>query len=501
MKILMVASEAVPVAKTGGLADMVGALAAEVGRMGHEVRLAVPGYRDVVAAPLAQRETRRFGIPLVDGPAEVSIETGALNGGKVTLVVVRYDPFFARSGLYGEGGSDYPDNLFRFALFCRATLEACHQAVWTPDVLHAHDWQGALSIVYLKTLFSSHPPWTTVPALFTVHNVGYQGIFPATSFSRLGLPWSEYRPDRLEFHGQINLLKGGLIYADLLSTVSPTYAHEILTSEFGEGLEGVLQERKERLFGILNGIDYDAWNPATDPHLPAHYSAKDLDGKKACKSALQREMKFLARDVPLFGLISRLADQKGIDLILDVLPKLLALDVQIVILGVGDPGYHARLTELSELYSGKLAVRLSFDEGLAHRIEAGADMFLMPSRYEPCGLNQLYSLRYGTVPIVRKTGGLADTVAPYLPGHAETATGFVFESPHPEVLLSTIFLALEVYRDRKQWTELMRRGMQQDFSWRRSARQYVELYERARAMASQPIPTPRPSFPRPQFRA
>jgi len=338
--------------------------------------------------------------------------------------------------------------------------------------------------VYRKTLHRADPVWENTRALFTIHNMGYQGLFPVGDYHTTGLPWSEFTPERLEYYGQVNLLKGGLVYADLLNTVSPTYAREIQTVELGCGLEGVLQSRKDRLFGVTNGIDYSAWNPATDPHLPVHYSADDLSGKKTCKTALQREMKLPARDVPMLGLVSRLVYQKGIDLIVEVLPKLLALDVQMIALGSGEPAYHMRLTDLSRRYPDKLAVRLGFDEGLAHRIEAGADLFLMPSRYEPCGLNQQYSLRYGTVPVVRKTGGLADTVLPYLPvAQAEkTATGFVFEAPVPEVLLSTLYLALRVYQDKEGWNVLIRNGMRQDFSWQRSARQYVELYDHALAV-------------------
>lgn len=483
MKILMLASEAVPLAKTGGLGDVVGTLSVQLARLGHEVRLVLPRYKDVETGPVALQEVHAVTVPLRGAQLEVGIETGMLPDGKVSVACIRYDPFFARSGPYGEAGSDYPDNLDRFALFCRAALEACKELGWKPDVLHAHDWQTALAVVYLKTLYLSDSTWTAPRTLFTIHNMGYQGLFPATEYVATGLPWSAYSMDGLEFHGQVSLLKGGLIYADLLNTVSPTYAQEIQTADFGYGLEGVLQARKDRLFGILNGIDYGAWNPNADPHLTAHYTAKDQTGKKACKTALCHELNLPGRDVPLVGLVSRLVAQKGIDMLLEMLPKLLTLDVQMVVLGSGDPAYETALTSLSERYPEKLAVRLGFDEALAHRIEAGADLFLMPSRYEPCGLNQLYSLRYGTVPVVRATGGLADTIIPYLPGQAgKTATGFAFESAHPEVLLRTLHLALQVYRDKREWTALIRRGMQQDFSWKRSAKSYVKLYERALAL-------------------
>jgi starch synthase len=495
----MVASETVPLAKTGGLADVVGSLSGELTRLGHNIRLVLPCYKDfgdqikdLVVAGTIQ-------VPAMPVPLPVTVETGTINN--VALILLRYDPFFARAGLYGEGGVDYPDNLARFALFCRGALEACRSLNWRPDLLHAHDWQAALAVVYLKTLYQSDGHWASCRALFTIHNMGYQGIFPATEYTMTGLPWSEYTPDRLEFFSQVNLLKGGIVYADLVNTVSPTYAREIQTPEFGYGLEGVLQTRKERVFGIINGIDYEQWSPQSDPYLPAHYSVKNLAGKKTCKSALQREMKLPARSVPLLAVVSRLVPQKGIDLILNILPNLLALDLQIVLLGTGDPVVEQRLTGLQDRFPKKFAVRLSFDEGLAHRIEAGADMFLMPSRYEPCGLNQLYSLSYGTVPIVRQTGGLADTVMPYLPDDKKgKGTGFVFELPHPEVLFAMILLGLQVCHDEEEWKRLMLRGMRQDFSWRHSAQEYVKLYEKALAV-DQPAPAvPRDSFPRGHFR-
>ncbi len=483
MKILMLASEAVPLAKTGGLADVAGALPLELARLGHEVRLVLPRYAGLDAEAIKSPKSVPLQIPWGGVELPVELETGVIGGGKVAVTCIRHDPFFDRAGLYGEGGSDYPDNLDRFALFCRAALEAYGQPGKAPDMVHAHDWQAALAVVYLKTLYQDDPAWAKTRTLFTVHNIGYQGRFPVTSYDATGLPWSEYTPERLEFYGQVNVLKGGLVYADMLNTVSPTYAREIQTDEFGHGLDGVLRDRKDRLSGVLNGIDTAIWNPGTDPHLAARYSAADPTGKKACKRALQREMKLPARNVPLLGLISRLAFQKGIDLIVDILPKLLTMDVQMVVLGSGEAQYHTFLTELRERYPGKLALRLGFDDPLAHRIEAGADILVVPSRYEPCGLTQLYSLRYGTVPVVRGTGGLADTVVPYLPGAAaDHATGFAFEAAHSEVLLNSLMLALQVYRDKGEWHGLMSRGMKQDFSWKRSAKQYVELYKRAMAV-------------------
>jgi len=482
MNILMLASEAVPLVKTGGLADVVGTLPLALARLGHDVRLALPRYGALDDRTTPLTNISKAHIPWRGGHLEVGVETGMLGNGAVPLICIRYDPFFARPGLYGEADRDYPDNLDRFALFCRAVMEVCAQPGRPPDILHAHDWQTALALVYLKTLYRNDPAWANTRAFFTIHNLGYQGHFPASAYDRTGLPWSEYTPERMEYYGQVNLLKGGLVYADLLNTVSPTYAREIQTAEFGYGLEGVLQGRTDHLCGVTNGIDDQVWNPATDPHLPARYTADDLSGKRACKRALQAEMQLPIRDVPLVGLISRLAFQKGIDLILEILPSLLDGDVQMVVLGSGDPSYQTRLAELSARHPNKLAVRFAFDEPLAHRIEAGADLFLMPSRYEPCGLSQLYSLRYGTVPVVRKTGGLADTVMPYAPDAQSnvTATGFSFDKSEPNALSSALLLALQVYRDKAVWAGLIRRGMQQDWSWTRSARQYVALYERTR---------------------
>ena len=495
----MLASEAVPLAKTGGLADVVGALSRELVCLGHNVRLVLPRYKDVGSLVKDLAEVRTLTIPATPVPIEITINTGTVNN--VPVILLGYDPFFGRPGLYGELGRDYPDNLARFALFSRAALEACRALNWKPDVLHAHDWQAALAVVYLKTLYQNDKWWESCRALLTIHNLGYQGIFPATEFSVTGLPWSEYTTERLEFFGQVNLLKGGVVDADMLNTVSPTYAREIQTPELGYGLAGVLQIRKERLSGITNGIDYEQWNPATDAYLPARYSAKDPAGKRTCKTSLQREIKLPLRKVPLIGVVTRLVPQKGIDLILDILPDLLDLDIQMVLLGSGDPVSEKALTVLQERFQKKFVARLGFDEGLAHRIEAGADLFLMPSRYEPCGLNQLYSLTYGTVPIVRKTGGLADTVAPYRPGDKKgKGTGFVFESPHAEVLYSTILLALQVFSDQDEWQRLMRRGMRQDFSWRHSAREYVELYEKTVALNQPATGIPPDYFPRSRFR-
>jgi starch synthase len=403
-----------------------------------------------------------------------------------------HDPLFSRQGLYGEAGSDYPDNLERFAFFCRATMELllafAKVSRWTPDALHAHDWQAALSVVYLKSLYAKRPEFRKLGALLTVHNLGYQGLFPASAFPKTGLEPELFTPKTLEFYGQANLLKGGLVFADLLTTVSPTYSREIQTPEFGFGLDGVLRERQDRLSGVVNGIDAEAWNPATDSHLAAHYSSSDLAGKRRCKEALQRELSLPVRAVPLLAVISRFTSQKGLDLVAAVLPELMRLDVQVALLGTGDPPLELQFQSFRMRYPDKIGVRIGFDDALAHAIEAGADLFLMPSRYEPCGLSQLYSLRYGTVPIVRKTGGLADTVMAYTPQTAAEgrATGFSFTDATPEALLTTILLALRVYANQAEWASLVQAGMKTDVSWAQSADAYVKLYRRVSELRTRP---------------
>ncbi len=482
LKILFVASEAVPFAKTGGLADVAGALPRELARLGHDVRLVIPRYGGINSEAHRPGEWARLEVRTASGVIPASIEEGFLPGSRVPVLMVRHDAFFDRPGLYQEGGQDYPDNLERFAFFCRAVMELVtllkRKADWRPDILHAHDWQTALTVLYPRSLYAGHPDIADCRTLFTVHNLGYQGLFPGSDYRKTGLGPEFFTPGTLEFYGKVSLLKGGLLFADLLNTVSPTYSREIQTPEFGCGLEGVLTLRRDRLGGVVNGIDTDVWNPASDPHLPHHYSASDLTGKKACKTALQRELKLPGRRVPVLAIVSRLTIQKGLDLIAEILPELMALDLQIALLGTGDPQYEARFRALQEQYPQKVGLRIGFDEGLAHRMEAGADLFLMPSRYEPCGLNQQYSLRYGTVPVVRRTGGLADTVVPYSPLTIREgrATGFMFHEPTAEALLATVLLALRVFKDKTEWASLMQAGMNTDVSWTKSARSYGELY-------------------------
>ncbi|MDN5940614.1 MAG: glycogen synthase GlgA, partial [Nitrospira sp.] len=454
----MVSSEAVPYAKTGGLADVAGALPLELAKLGHDVILLLPRYRCLSESGRPFRPVCRLEVPTPHGPVDTLVEEDVVPVGgddcRMRVWTIRHDVFFNRPGLYQNRGIDYPDNLDRFTFFCRATIEvmaylqtACR---WKTDILHLHDWQTALCAVYLNTVDRDRREVQGASTVLTLHNVGYQGLFPGEQFEKLGLLPSLFTPAGLEYYGLVNLLKGGIVFADYVTTVSPTYAREILTPEFGFGLEGVLRDRVDRLLGILNGIDIERWNPETDSYLPVQYSVVDRSGKLKCKQALQREFQLPEISVPLLGVIARLTSQKGLDLVAAIIPQLMTMDLQLVMLGTGEPELEAKFQVLRARYPHRMGLRIGFDEGLAHRIEGGADMFVMPSRYEPCGLSQLYSLRYGTVPIVRKTGGLADTVLPLTPKarQAGQATGFHVEEDTAEALLAVLRQAVAVYQDR-----------------------------------------------------
>jgi len=483
MKVLFCASEIVPLAKTGGLADVAGALPAALAGRGVEVRLAMPAYRGVrlFNAGSSGSVTVSLGAERVEG----TIIDGRLPDSGLPIWLVEQDRFFDRAGLYGEGGVDYPDNLARFTFFCRAVLQWLDRSGWTPEVIHCNDWQTALLPVFLRTDGDGG-----AATVLTIHNLAYQGLFPAEQFPLTGLPLSLFAMRGLEFWGQINLLKGGLYFADVLSTVSETYAREIQTEEFGSGLDGVLRDRAADLFGILNGVDYGVWDPMVDTLIPARYSVDDLSGKAVCKATLQEEFG-LPNDphVPVIGMVTRLADQKGLDLVAESIEELLDAGMQFVLLGTGDPRYHRLFEELMARRPAEVGARLTFDNRLAHLIEAGADLFLMPSRYEPSGLNQLYSLRYGTVPVVRKTGGLADSIVDTTPQtlQAGTANGFVFEPYDARALGQAVRRALAAYADRAVWRRIQGHGMRADFSWRRSASRYLELYARARTRVGERV--------------
>jgi len=484
LRICFCTSEAVPFAKTGGLADVAGALPAALAEAGCDVRIVLPGYRAIDRGKFSFRTIGTAEVPL--GGERVTAEflesrLPAPAGRPVPVYLVAHEPSFGRAGLYGEGGKDYEDNLERFTVFGRSVLALPGLLRWAPDVMHCQDWQTGLIPVWLRE--EPRPAALDGAAtLFTIHNLAYQGLFPPERLFATGLGRRVFTMRGLEFYGNISLLKGGLVYADRLSTVSEQYAREIQTPEFGCGLEGVLRERADDLVGILNGVDYSAWDPSVDRHLAARYTPDDLSGKAVCKRDLQQSQRLAgAAEAPLVGMISRLADQKGLDLVAAVLDRLVGTGAQFVLLGTGEPKYHEMFRAFRERYAGRVAVTLGFDDGLAHRIEAGADIFLMPSRYEPSGLNQLYSLRYGTVPVVRRTGGLADTIVDATPDALArgTANGFVFESMEPSALWDALERALQTFRNRRVWTQLQQTGMRQDFSWRRAAGRYLDTYRRA----------------------
>jgi len=473
--------EAVPYAKTGGLGDVAGALPRALADLGCDVRIVLPAYRSIDRAAFRFRTVGSAEIPLGDSRTEVRWLESRLPGTAIPVYLVAEDAAFDRPGLYGDGDADYPDNLRRFTVFCRGALALFRHLGWGPDVLHCHDWQTALLPVWL----SVEPRDRTLAGtatLLTVHNLAYQGLFPSDALPVTGLPSGLFTPRGIEFFGQINLLKGGLISADFLSTVSEQYAREIQTEEFGCGLDGVIRDRARDLVGILNGVDYAVWDPSHDALLPARYTRDDLSGKAACKAHLQRARGLgVDPNAPLIGLIARLVDQKGLDLVAAVADVLLGLGAQLALLGLGDPRYHALFEELHRRCPDRVALRLGFDDVLAHLIEAGADVSLMPSRFEPSGLTQLYSLRYGTVPVVRRTGGLADTIVDATPEAVaqDAANGFVFESYTPDAFLDAAKRALFAWREPALWRRLQRVGMGQDFSWGRTAIRYLDAYQRA----------------------
>ncbi|MBI3695850.1 MAG: glycogen synthase GlgA [Acidobacteria bacterium] len=472
MKILMVASEAVPFSKTGGLADVVGALPQAVHALGHEVGVVLPLYR---MTRLDGAATVFPGLTVPLGAETCFPAVRALVQHGVKFYFVEYPAFFDRPALYATPESDYPDNAERFALFSRAAIEIA-QLDFHPDIFHCHDWQSALVPALLHSVYAKSP--ARAPVLFTIHNLGYQGLFGREMLGHVGLPEHLFHIDGLEFYGKVNLLKAGLVYSDAINTVSRGYAREIQTEEYGFGLDGLLRHRSLVLSGILNGVDYSQWDPATDKFLAANYSPEDLTGKQKCKLDLLKVFGLpeARADRPLVGIVSRLTVQKGADLIAEAAGELMAGDLTIVVLGAGDAIYEELFRKLAAQYPEKVAVRIAYDNAVAHKIEAGADIFLMPSRYEPCGLNQIYSLKYGTVPVVRSTGGLDDTVQPF-DGEGGQGTGFKFGSYSGKAMMEAIRAALALYRKPKLWSKLMLNGMRQDYSWGASAAHYIQLYE------------------------
>jgi starch synthase len=476
MKILFVASEGLPYSKTGGLADVVEGLPKALRELGHDVAVLLPRYRgNKSTSTLISSVT----VALGDKLRFPAITEGMAVDGVRHLFID--DPgYFDRAHLYGDKNGDYPDNPERFAEFCRAAIE-CIKRVWLPDVVHCHDWQTALVPILLRTQHAADPTVRSLPVVLTIHNLGYQGLFPQAAMRQIGLPDNLFTMDALEFYGKVNLLKGGLIYADYLTTVSRRYAKEIQTPEFGSGLEGVIRSRSDRLMGILNGVDYATWSPEADTLIARNYSVHNLDGKKACKKDLLASFHLPEENLerPVVGIVSRFVDQKGFDLVAEIADDLMKENLAIVALGTGDPAYEELFKGLAEKYSTRVGVKIGYDNALAHKIEAGSDIFLIPSRYEPCGLNQIYSLRYGTVPVVRATGGLDDTVQNFVP-KTQQGTGFKFEQYDGEAMLGCIRAALKTYRDPAAWHAVQANGMSKDFSWKASAAAYVTLYEAAK---------------------
>ena len=479
MKILYATPEVVPFSKTGGLADVSGALPAALARSGHEVLVFTPLHGGVDRAACGVATTGKTALVAVAGrmePAELHAARppGAPAGLKVILV--GNSRYFDRPALYGDANGDYADNAERFAFFSRAVLDGAKALGFKPDIIHGNDWQTGPLFAYLKKVYAGEPLFAGVKSVLTIHNMGYQGLFDPVAMDVLMLGWELFHYQALEFYGKVNYLKAGLVFADAISTVSRRYAEEIRTQEFGCGLDGVLEERRAALFGILNGVDYGVWSPENDPHIVKRFAADDLSGKAACKADLQAAFGLPKGDVPVIGIISRLADQKGFDLLAEIGDKIAGLRCQLVVLGSGDRKHQDYLTDLCSRHHGKVGVVIGFDDALAHKIEAGSDLFLMPSRYEPCGLNQMYSLRYGTIPIVRAVGGLDDTIEDF-DAKAGTGNGFKFTEYSPSLLLDTIKRALDTYRKRGSWQALVARAMAYDFSWDASAKNYVAMYE------------------------
>jgi len=455
LKVLFASTEVVPFAKTGGLADVSGSLPIALKELGVDARVIMPKY----------------------GSVKVK-EDEAVIGNDVKVYFVKNDEYFNRKDLYGDKFGDFRDNLDRFSFFSKEILNRCIREDFKPDIIHCNDWQTALVPVYLNTTHKYEPFFADTKTLFTIHNMAYQGLFPKEEFPRIGLDWVLFTIDYFEFYGQVNLMKAGLVYADYISTVSPTYASEILTKEFGCGLEGVLKTRENSLCGILNGLDYDLWNPATDKKIFKKYSIDTYDDKYVNKEKLQAELGLkVDREIPMIALISRLADQKGLDLIAKIIDELLSLKIQFVLLGTGDNKYHVLFEKMAKAHQKNTSINLRFDATLAQKIYAASDLFLIPSRYEPCGLGQMISFKYGAIPVVRRTGGLKDSVKEF-DLSSKYGNGFTFEEYKAEALFSAIKKGLSLYKNRDVWNSLVKKVMGLDYSWKASAQEYIKLYNK-----------------------
>ncbi len=479
MKVLFVASEVAPFAKTGGLADVAGSLPGELKNLGIDISVIMPLYGKIDIKKHGIRSTRKkITAQVRDNMVTADIyKSDTVNN--VTTYFIKNDDYYDREQLYGTPDGDYPDNCERFTFFNRAVLEFCKAFKYNPDVIHINDWQASLIPVYLKTTYKDDPALTGVATLMTVHNLAYQGLFWAYDMPILNLGWDLFHHKYLEFYNNINFLKGGIVFSDVITTVSAKYSKEIQTAEFGCGLEGVLADRKDDLHGVLNGVDYSVWNPSTDDLIAQKFNFKNDKGKAACKKDLQKIYDLPQKtNLPLIGIISRLADQKGFDLIAEAIDNIAALDLQMVVLGTGEQKYHDMFEAFARKYPEKIGVKIAYDNTIAHKIEAGSDFFLMPSRYEPCGLNQIYSLKYGAVPIVRATGGLDDTIK-NINLKTRAGNGIKFTKYDSNELLKAIKKALTIYGNKKAFRALRKEVMKIDFSWSRSAKKYINLYKNA----------------------
>ena len=479
MKILFASSEISPFSRAGGLADVSCNLPLALARMGHEVFIVTPKYRQTrnIKPPLKLLNTH-LEVPISWMKKTAQIFQASIDD-QVTVYFIGRDDLYDREGLYGNEYGDYQDNAERFIFFSRAVLELGLALDLRPDIIHCNDWQTGLIPVYLKTLYAQNPSFQSTASLFTIHNLGYQGLFWHYDLHLTGLGWELFTPKALEFFGKLNLMKGGIVFADILTTVSPNYRKEILTPANGFGLEGVLNTRETDLYAVLNGVDYQVWDPAKDPFLPAAYTPDDLENKKVCKSHLQELFHLKKKgETPVIAIISRLLDRKGLDLVSGIFHRLMELEIEIILMGQGLEQYQTWAQEIVEKYPDLIGLEMGYNGPLAHQIQAGADILMMPSRYEPCGLEQLYALKYGTIPIVRAVGGLEDTVEDYNP-QTDQGTGFKFKEYEGEKLFQTLQRALSVYRDKPRWKRLMQRAMRQDFSWEKSASQYQSLYQKA----------------------
>ena len=480
MKVLLVSSEVSPFAKTGGLADVTGALPKELEKLGVEVKIMMPDYRMINKDDFKIEKTGfNFNVPIGAEKKSGTLSKGKI-GRKIDVFFIGNEEYFDRDYLYGDEIGDYRDNLQRFTFFCRGVLEALKLIDWKPDIIHCHDWQTGLVPAYLKTIYQNEPFYQGISTIFTIHNLAYQGNFPRQLYYITGLSWKEFALEKIEFFGNFSLIKAGIVYSDIINTVSETYSKEIQTKEFGCGFEGVFEWRAKDLYGIINGIDYAIWNPKTDPLIEMVYSLKTVKNKAINKEKLLEinELPIIKEErIPLIGIISRLDVQKGLGLIEECIEELMDFNLQLVILGTGEKKFQQILKSISEKYPEKIALNLKFDETLAHLIYAGADIFLMPSKYEPCGLGQMISMKYGTVPIVHKTGGLADTVKKF-DLNDKSGNGFVFDVYLPGEFVSAVERAVNLYKDKKVWRVLVSNCMKSDFSWKASAKKYTDLYKR-----------------------